>query len=34
MGAALDVEAIGEDEQEATRAIEQIFVSGEHLGGR
>lgn len=26
MGAALEVEATGEDEQEATQAIEQIFV--------
>ena len=33
MGTALDVEATGEDEQEATQAIEQIFVSSERVGG-
>jgi len=31
MGTVLEVEATGEDEQEATHAIEQIFLSGEYV---
>lgn len=32
MGSALDIEASGEDEQDASQAIEQVFVAPDRAG--